>query len=50
MIKSIKENYGRDEINFALDMVSLQKTDESDFERNVKDKQNLENRLKENLK
>ena len=53
MMTSIKDNYGQDEINFALDMVNLDLEllkDQSDFEMLIKEKQELERRLKEGLK
>ena len=48
MITSIKENYGKDEVNYALDMVALNEklALETDFERNVREKQELEHKMK----
>lgn len=50
-MKSIRANFGKDEVNYALDMVSLNdlNKDETDFEKLVREKSNLENRLREAL-
>ena len=52
LMVAIKENFGKDEINNALDIVSLAEAtiDETHFERAVREKQELEIRLKESLK
>jgi len=53
MVSSMRDNYGRDEINYALDMLSVvedQVIDDSPYEKLVKEKKELESRLREGLK
>ncbi len=52
MLTSLTDNYGKDEINYALDMINpdsqaADPLESSEFERLVREKKELENRLKE---
>eukprot|EP00347_Sterkiella_histriomuscorum_P005365 403356888 len=38
IVRSIQENYGEDEYNYALDMAKLTKEEESEFERGMREK------------
>jgi hypothetical protein len=52
LLTGIQQNFGRDEINYALDMVTLSEklATETEFERIIREKQDLEGRLKEAMR
>jgi ATP-dependent Lon protease len=52
LLSSIRDNFGRDEFNYALDMVTLFDTPghHTDFEKIVSEKKQQEVRLKENIR
>ena len=50
IVTSLQDNYGDDEYNAALDMVQLQRANESEFEKMMREKTELEERMREGLR
>lgn len=50
IFKSITDNYGDDEYNYALDMISLQRGHETEFEKRMREKTELEAKVRERIK
>lgn len=49
IVRSLQENYGDDEYNLALDMAKLHEEEETEFEKQIREKHERESRIKERI-